>query len=381
VLVKNSSQPLNTLGLDHAGLNKFLDNREAKGGGNKDGTFRRTHVRWAYRAATVTVVFIHPGGTETKLTLACRNLSAGGIGLLHRAFVHPGTKCVVFLPNVRKQLVEIPGKIVRCIHLEGAVHDLGVEFEKPVRARDFVQLDPFADGFALEKVDPAELKGNVLYVEDSVLDQSLVRHFLRDTQISLHIVDNKEAALEKAMDHIDLILCDYDLGHCDGAEVVAFLREKGLSTPIIILTANTDKETRERLIKAQSNAFLSKPLERTMLFRAIAEFMVLSGAGSGMTTSLPKGHPNLGLLPTFVQQVREYAKALDQAMKGEVLPKCRTLAVEISGAATVMGFEKLASLAQTAEKAASSGKPFAEAQAPLRMVMTACLQVSPRAPE
>ena len=60
--------------------------------------------------------------------MACRNLSQRGIGLLHRSYVHLGTTCSVLLPHPRKGEQEYRGTVVRCLHLSGMVHEIGIRF-------------------------------------------------------------------------------------------------------------------------------------------------------------------------------------------------------------------------------------------------------------
>jgi CheY-like chemotaxis protein len=364
----------NTINHDANALGRLLDDLDAKSSGKQNA--KRQFVRWPYRVAAVKFTIQHLAGSASTIYVACRNLSSGGIGVLHRAYVHKGTRVTVELPRVDGEVVPIEGIVVRCVHVSGTIHDVGVQFNTPVQARDFVNLDPFADGFTLEKVDPEELKGNVLYIEDSTLDQSLVRHFLRETQLRLQFATTKEEALKRVVEGFDLILCDYNLGDEDGASVVKEMRDAGITTPIIMVTADKSAQTRAKLIDAQANAFLSKPLQQSMLFRAVAEFMISGTSAGSLFSSLPPTHPNRALLPTFVEQVRDYAKGLDKTLKERNVAKCRSLCLQIAGAAPVMGFEKLAELAQTAERALSSSLSGEEGQTQVRMLMNACVRVT-----
>ncbi len=369
-----SKEAKNTINFDTLALGKLLDELDAKNGGKQNP--KRQYVRWPYRVAAVKLTIQHQTGNPVTIYVACRNLSSGGIGVLHRAYVHKGTRVTIELPRVDGELIPIEGFVVRCVHVTGTIHDVGVQFNTPVQARDFVNLDPFADGFSLEKVNPEELKGNVLYVEDSTLDQSLVRHFLRETQLRLQVAVNKAEAVKKAAEGFDLILCDYNLGEDNGAEVVKELRDEGITTPIIMVTADKSPSTRAKLIDAQANAFLSKPLQQSMLFRAIAEFMISGASAGSLVSSLPPTHPNRALLPTFVEQVRDYAKGLEKTIKDNNVSRCRSLCLQIAGAAPVMGFEKLAELAQEAERAISASMSIQEAQSQLRQLMNGCIRVS-----
>jgi HPt (histidine-containing phosphotransfer) domain-containing protein len=150
--------------------------------------------------------------------------------------------------------------------------------------------------------------------------------------------------------------------------------------PIILLTADTSPRTRQLLSKAQADAFLAKPLKPATLYQAIAEFMV-AGEGGVMQTALPAGHPSLGLLPTFVQQVRDYAKSLETAIASESASRCRALCLQIAGAAPVMGFDRLAAVARTAEEAVSANMHVPDAVGPMNMLVMACQQVSARMPD
>lgn len=364
----------NTINHDAGELSRFLDEMDAKSAGGKSP--KRQYVRWPYRVAAVKLTIFHPSGNPTEIYVACRNLSAGGVGVLHRSYLHAGTKVSVALPRTDGEVVDVPGTVTRCSHVRGTIHDVGIKFNAPVQAREFVELDPFADGFSLERVNAEELKGTVLYIEDSTLDQSLVRHFLRETQIRLQFAGNRAEALKKAAEGFDLILCNYNLGEDDGAEVVKSLRQEGISTPVIMMTADKSSQTRAKLVEAQANAFLPKPLQQTMLFRALAEFMMSAQGSGSLTSSLPSTHPNRGLLPTFVEQVREYGRGLEQTIKDDNVAKCRSLCLQIAGAAPVMGFEKLASIAHSAEKAISATMSIKESLSAVRTLVTACQRVT-----
>jgi len=367
----------NSVRLDQAQLDRFLDERESAGGGDKAPS--RAFVRLPFRVATVELKLVHPGQSEATMNVACHNLSAGGLGVLHSAYVYPGTKCVVRLPNVDGRTVDVPGVVVRCQHARGVVHDVGIRFNTPIEARDFVKLDPFADGFVLEKVNPEQLKGTVLFIGESALDQSVVRHFLRQTHVTLVLAATQEEANARAAEGVDLILCDNDRAAGDAALIVSTLRSAGVPAPVIILTADTSKETREALVRAKASAFISKPLKQDMLFRAMAEFMVVDESSNVFSSSLPPDHPNFGLLESFIREVHAQADQLAGAVQAGDTARCRSLCLQIAGTAPVMGFDKLAGLAHAAESAVTSGKSVQDALAPLKILIATCKRATARA--
>lgn len=370
----------NSIRFDRAKLNEFLDDREAARPKNPGatGAARRVYVRLPYRVSAVAAKFVHPGGSESNVIVACRDLSAGGIALLHRTYVHKGTKCVLSLPDNSGEIVHVSGTVVRCTLVQGTVHEVGVSFDTTLRARDFVTLDPFADGFSFEQVSPDELKGTVLYVDDSEMDHALIRHFLRDTQLRLLTAGTRPEVLEKLTEGVDLILCDFHLSNDNGASITEYLRAEGVATPIIILTADTSQATRNLLIRAQANAFLGKPLAARTLYRAIAEFMVVGNTGGAVSSSLPADHPNRVLLGSFVNQIHELGRRLEKAIAEDSFETARALCLQIAGTSPVMGFEKLAAMAIESEKSVSASMSVTESVAPLRRLAEACRRVSER---
>lgn len=375
-----SSQPANSVRMDEAKLNQFLAARDAVTE-DTESAMKRSHVRLPFRAVAVKLCLVHPGGSQARINVACRNLSSGGIGVLHSAYVHAGTPCSVELTTVKKTAQTVEGKVIRCVHVQGTIHEIGIKFARPVDTREFLELDPFADRFSLEKVSPDTLTGTVLYIEESQLDHAVVRHYLRETQINLILAKTVEEGMAKAMNGVDLILCNHEVGGVPGAMIITRLREAGLTQPILIVTADTGPATREMLEVAQCNAFVTKPLKQTTLFRAIGEFMVVqpgAGAGGGLQSTLPEGHPNLGLIATFVQEIREYANQINAAVAANDLTRVRGLCVQIRGSAPVMGYESLARMAANVEQVLAESGSLTEATAVLKTLTAACGRVSTR---
>jgi hypothetical protein len=92
--------------------------------------FERGSERYQFRRRGVEVDVEHIGGTHARLRVWTRNISAGGISLLHGSFVHPGSRCEITLPLLDGQKQEVRGTVRWCRLLAGMVHELGVQFEQ-----------------------------------------------------------------------------------------------------------------------------------------------------------------------------------------------------------------------------------------------------------
>ncbi|MCC6319974.1 MAG: response regulator [Phycisphaerales bacterium] len=371
------SAPANSIRLDATKLDRLLDAHDA-GSANNAAALKRSHVRHTFRTLAVKLTLSHPGGSQTRFSVACRNLSSGGIGVLHSAYVHSGTPCTIELVSTSNTTHTIEGKVVRCGHLQGTVHEIGIKFNGAIDTREFLALDPFADRFTLESVDPQNLTGTVLYIEDVALDQAVVRHFLRETQMQLVVVTTADEALAKAAGGVDIILCNHEVGGVPGAVIINKMREAGISQPILIVTADTSPATREMLGAANCDAFITKPLKQSTLFRALGEFCT-GNSGGGLFSSLPENHPNVGLIETFIREVREYAKQIDAATQAGDAARVRTLCIQIRGSAPILGFERLADMAAAVEAILARSGSVSDAAVAIKTLTNACNRTSARA--
>ena len=68
----------------------------------------------------------------------------------------------------------------------------------------------------------------------------------------------------------DCIILDVNMPGMDGFAVHLELARRGLSIPVIFITANQDLTTQQRAGAAGAAAFMSKPVESTELLDAIA---------------------------------------------------------------------------------------------------------------
>jgi CheY-like chemotaxis protein len=124
---------------------------------------------------------------------------------------------------------------------------------------------------------------HVLLAEDNFVNQTLARRMLENAGYTVVCaLDGREAVEACAADQFDVILMDLQMPFMDGFEATAELRLREVSsgghTPIIALTANAMQGDRERCLAGGMDGYVTKPMKRAELFRAIA---------SGLECKLP----------------------------------------------------------------------------------------------
>ncbi|WP_419786589.1 ATP-binding protein [Pseudodesulfovibrio sp.] len=126
--------------------------------------------------------------------------------------------------------------------------------------------------------------GRILLVEDDERNRLLFSIFLKDMPHRLETAENGQQALTMhAEQPYDLILMDIEMSGMDGYQTTEAIRarerEAGLPpTPILAVTAHALAESERRCRQSGCNGYLPKPLTKTMLRQAVAEYL---GDGSG----------------------------------------------------------------------------------------------------
>jgi len=89
--------------------------------------------------------------------------------------------------------------------------------------------------------------------------------------MSCTIVDDGYAAMVALeREAFDLILMDINMPLINGFETTRRIREKGITVPIIALTAFDKEEVTEEAISAGMNDIMVKPFEPSKLFQVIS---------------------------------------------------------------------------------------------------------------
>lgn len=114
---------------------------------------------------------------------------------------------------------------------------------------------------------------HVLVVDDMIEARTLLRILLsRKGNYDVSEAENGQDALEKIAHQVpDLIVLDYMMPDMNGSEICRRLRagKPTADVPIIVLTARTDYDTRDKALDAGADAFMNKPLRPLELLETV----------------------------------------------------------------------------------------------------------------
>lgn len=375
----SAPEATNTLRISMADFKRLISEMEA-GSGTHHGA--RLLVRWPFARHAVTVEIHQPGANSTRLHFACRNLSGEGIGLLHASFLHNGTRCTVYLPQLVGSVVPVEGKVMRCRHVKGLVHEIGVKFDKNINIRQFVLRDPTKGLFALETIDPTRLQGVVLHIDGSAMQRKLVRHYLRDTSLEIVNAESAQDGLDRVNEGFDLILAEYNLQGMAGPKLVEAIRAKGLQTSMVMLTSDSRQSYKNDKGESRANSYLQMPINQDQLLRGLAEFLLADetnpDAGGPVYSTLPSDHPSHQFVADFVDDAKRLVKNMKAAITEEDIEAVRRICDGVRNVAAEVGFAMISESAQGALTALDASMSVADSQRQLRSLLSMCMRAKAR---
>ncbi len=123
-------------------------------------------------------------------------------------------------------------------------------------------------------LDDGELSLKVLLVDDREINLKVGRSLLDKLGHEVTFARDGNEAVQMVQSHeIDVILMDIQMPVMDGYEATRHIRnikkEHGIYIPVIALTAQSSADEEEKAVKAGMDGFLSKPIRRDELKRAM----------------------------------------------------------------------------------------------------------------
>lgn len=116
----------------------------------------------------------------------------------------------------------------------------------------------------------------ILLADDGPTNRKFISIALGEAGYTVTAVENGKLALETLLadpERYDLVLMDMQMPEMDGYEATQAIREAGIQTPIVALTASVLKGDRERCLQAGCQDYLSKPIEPNQLLRDIERIL------------------------------------------------------------------------------------------------------------
>ena len=107
----------------------------------------------------------------------------------------------------------------------------------------------------------------ILIIEDDEITSGALSAGFAQKQESTTICSKGNEGLRELLEgEYDLAIIDIGLPEISGEEIIRTAKERGIKTPIIVLTGDTDKDLKKRLSEMGVTHFMEKPFSFKELY-------------------------------------------------------------------------------------------------------------------
>ena len=124
---------------------------------------------------------------------------------------------------------------------------------------------------------------NILFIEDDPMNRRVVRDMLDVAGATMTEAEDAETGLALIDAHdYEIVLVDLRMPGMDGIEAIGHIRARAdtrAQVPVIVVTADTAVDLRDRCLQAGADEVLFKPVAMDALFDAIGRILARDADG------------------------------------------------------------------------------------------------------
>jgi signal transduction histidine kinase/CheY-like chemotaxis protein/HPt (histidine-containing phosphotransfer) domain-containing protein len=198
----------------------------------------------------------------------------------------------------------------------------------------------------------------ILVAEDNEDNRLLLEHYLRSEPVTLRFALTGREAVDVVQlgEEFDLILMDIDMpvlnGHGAAKAIRAWEDSRGVSTPIVALSADAMSEAVRSSLEAGCVAHVAKPVDRGTLLKTIRRYAKAHGARSIPIQAAAVSEQVQALVPQYLASKQKQIEAARVSLLSRDFGSIRRFGHDLKGTGRGYGFPAIAELGQQIEEAA-----------------------------
>jgi len=280
---------LDTLRLPQSEIARIISEMEPEPHAGDESHRRFRRYRMQLQRGVLTLRSGRSSGRH--FTMAPRDLSSQGMGLLIGCYVPTGSSCTVLLRASGGGARSLDGTIVRCRHAQGLLHDVGVRFSAKVNPEELLISMGNDLRFKAERIDVATLSGSMVIVDDDAARAGAIGAHFIGSCIGIDVRPDAEAGLAGIAAGPQLALVHDPIGESSAGDFIAKARSAGHSCPIVVFCRNPSQAYRRGLLDAGAHEVIDESSPAAMFHLAAAEFVAVQEPPKpAPTRSTPRRH-------------------------------------------------------------------------------------------
>jgi signal transduction histidine kinase/DNA-binding response OmpR family regulator len=204
------------------------------------------------------------------------------------------------------------------------------------------------------QVPVPELSGHILCVDDNEDNRQLVAYLVNKTGAKLTLANDGQQALDAfEIDTFDLVLMDMQMPEMDGLQATKILIQRGFTQPIVMLTANVDSNSKDKVMAAGAKQHFAKPIDPQHFYAMLRQYL---GAEADHQSAQQLAVKAVEVLSDFTPLVAKYLMSFEskllsiqQALSTNDWSQIQQIIHKIKGSAGSYGYTYLSELAVSVE--------------------------------
>ncbi|MHC5113866.1 MAG: response regulator transcription factor [Planctomycetota bacterium] len=300
----------------------------------------RNEFRHEFHATDVPLLVRHADGRgESRFLVYGRNISRGGIAVLHSGYVTIGADCQVVLPRVGEKPIVVRGVIRHCRLVAGSWHELGIRFRAAIDPAVIAGVplnDEQAVGDAHHGPAPREA---ILVAESFDPERDLLLHQLTMCGLRARGVNTPGATLDFVQrEPVRLVLSGLSVATDDGLRTIQRMREMGFDRPILMATADPDPQVSIWAREAGATSIVSKPINVDLLVAQIRRHIDPQPPGREIFSTVADQPGMPQLVHRFVAAARQVVEQLEVVYGRGDVSQARELCLRLKACGVGYGF-------------------------------------------
>ncbi len=221
-----------------------------------------------------------------------------------------------------------------------------------VEFRDQYQSESIRATRAAESKESIQtrLDGHILLVDDGQTNRQLIGLILKRAGAKVTTANDGQEGFDLATKTpFDLILMDMQMPVMDGYTASTKLREHGITTPIIALTASAMTRDRERCLNAGCSDYLTKPVNTEELIERVEEWIKKVDGHipepentEPLVSTLPMDDPDIRqIVQGYVEVLPEQLDEIEQAITDRNHQQLAGIVHKIIGSGGMVGLDAI----------------------------------------
>jgi hypothetical protein len=206
---------------------------------------------------------------------------------------------------------------------------------------------------------------HILVAEDTEDNRTLLEYYLRSEPVKLRFAFTGQEAVDAVQrgEKFHLILMDIDMPEMDGFAAARAIRAwetpRGLSTPIVALSADAMNHAVRQSLECGCAAHVAKPVDRTQLLATIQRYASASlpslniGASAKVAATLAVSEQVLALVPQYLASKQKQIEEARRSLSTRDFGPIRRFGHNLKGTGSGYGFPAIEELGRQIERAAA----------------------------